>query len=296
MESLPDSISKRWPAASPGLLAGESAALARLPIDHGVAPVGIVGGEPVAAARLKVFLASQLASYAEARNEPDSEATSGLAPYLHYGHISVHEIFHRMVRQAGWSPDRLADKATGSREGWWGMSKSAEAFLDQVVTWRELGFNACLHTANYNQYESLPDWAKTTLAKHASDPRPYVYSREAFAAARTGDRLWNAAQRQLLTDGRIHNYLRMLWGKKIVEWTAGPKDALDLMIELNNRFALDGQDPNSYSGIFWILGRYDRPWGPERPIFGFVRYMSSQNTVRKVRVKEYMVRYGTQEP
>jgi deoxyribodipyrimidine photo-lyase len=118
-----------------------------------------------------------------------------------------------------------------------------------------------------------------------------LYTLEDFASAQTHDRLWNAAQRQLVAEGRIHNYLRMLWGKKIVEWTASPQEALSIMVELNNRYALDGRDPNSYSGIFWILGRYDRPWGPERPIFGTVRYMSSENTARKVRVKDYIQRH-----
>jgi len=174
------------------------------------------------------------------------------------------------------------------------MSEPAEAFLDQLVTWRELGFNFCEHRPDYADYQSLPPWAKATLLKHARDKRVHTYTIEEFASARTHDLLWNAAQRQLVTEGHIHNYLRMLWGKKILEWTANPEEALDIMIELNNRYALDGQDPNSYSGIFWILGRYDRPWGPERPIFGTVRYMSSENTARKVRVAEYIRRYSAE--
>jgi deoxyribodipyrimidine photo-lyase len=174
------------------------------------------------------------------------------------------------------------------------MSEAAEAFLDQLVTWREVGFNFCAHRPDYDEYLSLPDWAKATLAKHAADDRPHAYSLDEFASARTHDRLWNAAQGQLLTEGHIHNYLRMLWGKKILEWTTRPQEALDIMVELNNRFALDGQDPNSYSGICWVLGRYDRPWGPARPIFGTVRYMSSENTARKVRVKEYLQRNSTE--
>ena len=117
-----------------------------------------------------------------------------------------------------------------------------------------------------------------------------MHTLDQFAASATHDQLWNAAQRQLLVEGRIHNYLRMLWGKKILEWTASPREALDVMIALNDRYALDGRDPNSYSGIGWVLGRYDRPW-PVRPIFGGVRYMSSANTARKLRVKEYLRRY-----
>ena len=122
-----------------------------------------------------------------------------------------------------------------------------------------------------------------------------MYSLPEFEAAATHDELWNAAQRQLTREGRIHNYLRMLWGKKILEWSASPREALDVMIELNNKYALDGRNPNSYSGIFWVLGRYDRAWGPERPIFGKVRYMSSDNTARKVQVKSYIAAYSSND-
>jgi deoxyribodipyrimidine photo-lyase len=292
LNSLPTAITCQWPAASARLLSGETAVLAALPIDHNVPAAPTVGGPAAAHARWKTFLAKKLASYCEARNQPEAEATSGLAPYLHFGHISAHEMFHSLARREEWSPGRLAEKANGSREGWWGMSESAEAFLDQLVTWRELGFNFCARQPDYDDYESLAPWAKATLGKHAADNRAHVYTLEDFAAARTHDRLWNAAQRQLIAEGQIHNYLRMLWGKKILEWTASPQEALDTMVELNNRYALDGQDPNSYSGIFWILGRYDRPWGPERPIFGTVRYMSSENTARKVRVRDYIQRYS----
>ena len=139
-----------------------------------------------------------------------------------------------------------------------------------------------------------PRGALATLKKHAKDKRAYRYTMEEFASARTHDPLWNAAQRQLLDEGLIHNYLRMLWGKKILEWSANPPEALEIMLELNNRYALDGQDPNSYSGIFWILGRYDRPWGPERPIFGTIRYMSSENTAHKVRVRDYIRRHSAE--
>ncbi len=181
----------------------------------------------------------------------------------------------------------MANAAAGG-----GMSEPAEAFLDQFITWRELGYNFSSQREDYDQYDSLPDWAKKTLAKHARDHRPTVYSHDEFAAAATHDPLWNAAQRQLLSEGRLHNYLRMLWGKKILEWSPTPEEALATMIELNNKYAIDGRNPNSYSGIFWILGRFDRPWGPERPIFGTVRYMSSDNTARKFDVRPYLAKYG----
>jgi deoxyribodipyrimidine photo-lyase len=172
------------------------------------------------------------------------------------------------------------------------MSREAEAFLDELVTWRELGYNRCCLTDDYGRYESLPKWALETLAEHADDRREHLYTLDEFETAATHDELWNAAQRQLIREGRLHNYLRMLWGKKILEWSPSPQQALDVLIHLNNKYAVDGRDPNSYSGIFWVLGRYDRAWGPERAVFGKVRYMSSENTRRKLRLREYLERYG----
>jgi deoxyribodipyrimidine photo-lyase len=196
------------------------------------------------------------------------------------------------MRRAGWSPERVSAKVTGSSHDWWGVDGAVESFLDELITWRELGYNMCSRTTDYDGYDSLPAWARQTLAKHADDPREHVYTLDDFESAATHDPLWNAAQRQLVREGRIHNYLRMLWGKKILEWSSSPQAALETLIELNNKYALDGRNPNSYSGIFWLLGRYDRAWGPERPVFGTIRYMSSENTARKVRVKDYLRRYG----
>jgi deoxyribodipyrimidine photo-lyase len=186
----------------------------------------------------------------------------------------------------------MHQKATGKREGWWNAGPDVEAFLDQLITWRELGFNMCAHNSAYDSFKSLPDWAIQTLTAHKGDPRPVKYKSRQFEDAATDDELWNAAQTQLREEGRIHNYLRMLWGKKILEWSRTPEEALQTMIDLNNKYALDGRDPNSYTGIFWVLGRYDRPWFPERPIFGTVRYMSSANTARKMNVRDYLRRYS----
>ena len=174
------------------------------------------------------------------------------------------------------------------------MSEPAEGFLDELVTWREIGFNMCWQCPDYDKYESLPPWARETLAEHADDRRPYVYSHEQLESAATHDRLCNAAQTQIRVEGKMHNYLRMLWGKKILEWTASPREALAVMIELNNRLAIDGRDPNSYSGIFWTLGRFDHAWGPERAIFGTVRYMSSDATKKKLELAAYLRRWGAQ--
>jgi deoxyribodipyrimidine photo-lyase len=287
---LPRGVASRWPAASPALLAGDARALAALPIDHAVRPAPLRGGSAVARKGLRGFLRERLARYGE-RNHPDEDAASGLSPWLHFGHVSAHEVFARLARHEGWKESRLG-KATGSRAGFWGMSPEAQAFLDELVTWRELGFNMVAKRPDCDRYDSLPRWALDTLAKHARDRREHRYPLADLAAARTHDPLWNAAQRQLLAEGRIHNYLRMLWGKKILEWSRSPREALAAMLELNDRFALDGRDPNSVSGIFWVLGRYDRPWGPERPIFGTVRYMSSENTLRKLRAREYLRRWS----
>jgi deoxyribodipyrimidine photo-lyase len=292
LRGLPRAVMTRWPPATAALLGGEAAALAGLPIDHAVRAVETHGGTTAGRRVLTRFLKDRLPRYLQDRNQPEVEATSGLSPYLHFGHVSAHEVFTRLAHQEDWSPDDLAAKATGSRSGWWGLSGPAEAFLDQLVTWRELGFNTCAHRAGYDRFDSLPAWALGTLARHARDPRPALYSPRQLEHAGTHDPLWNAGQVQLAREGRLHNYVRMLWGKKILEWSRRPEDALAVMLELNDRYALDGRDPNSISGIFWVLGRYDRPWGPERPVFGTVRYMSSENTARKVRVREYIRRYA----
>jgi deoxyribodipyrimidine photo-lyase len=267
--------------------------MAKIPIDHSVAMVNQRGGLSAARRKLQHFLNMRLANYSEAARDPDASAGSGLSPYLHFGHISSHELFHELMQRERWTPAKLGRSTRGKRQGWWGVGSSAEAWLDQFVTWRELGYNMAAHTADYDCYRSLPAWAQKTLEKHAGDRREHVYTLDEFTQAATHDRLWNAAQTQLVRDGCIHNYMRMLWGKKILEWTNTAQEALAIMVELNNRFALDGRDPNSYSGIFWVLGRYDRPWGPERSIFGTVRYMSSQNTQRKLHVERYLDLFGS---
>jgi deoxyribodipyrimidine photo-lyase len=283
---------QQWPKASAEALSGET--LASLPLDHSIPPVDFEGGFVAAEQRLADFLDGAFSRYAEDRNHPDEGASSGLSPWLHFGHVSTHQIFGEIAANEGWSPDDLSNKANGSREGWWGMSENAEAFLDELVTWREVGFNMCANEPRYDQYESLPEWARKTLEEHESDEREHLYSLEELENAETNDHVWNAAQTELTETGRLHNYLRMLWGKRILEWTPTARDALSIMIELNNKYAVDGRDPNSYSGIFWVLGRYDRAWGPERPIFGKIRYMSSANTVRKLRMSDYLARFGGQ--
>lgn len=291
LQRLPKAVRERWPMTDPAEALASREFLANLPIDHAVAPA-MTGGAKAGADTLKAFIQDRLGRYDADRNQPEEEATSGLSAYLHFGHVSAHEAFDAVVDTTGWTPENVSSKSDGSSRGWWGLDENAESFLDELITWRELGYNMCALRGDYDQYESLPAWAQQTLEEHATDPRPHVYSLEEFENAATHDELWNAAQRQLVRDGIIHNYLRMLWGKKIIHWTESPRVALDVMVHLNNKYAVDGRDPNSYSGIFWTLGRYDRPWGPERPVFGKVRYMSCDNTHRKLRVSQYIDKYS----
>jgi deoxyribodipyrimidine photo-lyase len=296
---LPREVRERLPAqdahrADDDTLSKSTSLIARLPIDHRVAPSPVfTGGTLEARARLTRFLDDGLlARYAEERSHPDLDIATGLSPYLHFGHISAHEIFRRVGERELFNPAQVK-YAKGARHGFYGLSASTESFLDQIVTWRELGAQTAEFLPGYDTYDALPRWARATLDEHASDPRAHVYDEETLAAGRTHDPVWNAAARQLLTTGIIHNALRMLWGKKILEWTRSPRDALATLIELNNRYALDGRNPNSYAGIFWTLGRYDRPWGPVRPIFGSIRYMSSENSARKWKLKETVARFTT---
>jgi deoxyribodipyrimidine photo-lyase len=272
-----------WPIGIPDTLDG-------LPLDPGVAEVALRGGPVAAASRAHGFLDERLAAYGD-RNHPDAAAASGLSPYLHFGHIGAHALLAPLLAEhlERWVPPR----ATGSRAGWWGLGAPQEAWIDQLVTWRELGAGFCHHFRDASLYSlaALPDWAQRTLADHAHDPRDLVPF-DQLEAACSPDPLWNAAQRELRETGVMHNYLRMLWGKRVLEWSESPAQALARLVHLNDRWALDGRDPNSVSGILWTFGRFDRAWGPERPIFGKVRYMTSASTRRKLRLRAYLTRWG----
>ena len=281
----------RWPKASPATLSAHPAALATLPVDHSVPPTAFRGGSRAARARLESFVTQKLARYLGDRNEPELDGTSTLSPYLHFGHLSAHEVFSRIASAEGWSPGLLDGPRGGKREGYWHLSAPAEAFLDQVITWRELAYQAARH-GKVHDYPALPAWARASLEKHLKDPRPHRYTREELEAGRTHDALWNAAQMQLVRDGWFHGYLRMLWGKRILEWSDSPAQALTTMEALMDKHSLDGRNPASGMGYAWVLGRFDRPWGPERKIFGAVRYMSSENTARKFSVDRYVQKYA----
>jgi deoxyribodipyrimidine photo-lyase len=301
-----------------------SATVAHLDVDPSVAPVAATAGGTVAGqARLRHFLAVGLPRYAQQRNlpnDPAQGAASGLSPYLRWGHISVQEVVEAVLGP-NWSTAELNMAASGRREGFFCPNANVNAFLDELLIWRDVGYvwhrffrEQVLHgqpggTHSWHHGPQpphfhfarwdfspqpqdplalvLPSWAYSTLQRHASDRRQHCYSLEQFEAADTHDPLWNAAQQELRLTGRIHNYLRMLWGKKVLEWSATPQQAYYILEHLNNKYALDGRDPNSYTGILWCFGLFDRPWAPERPIYGVVRYMSSDNTARKFPLQGY---------
>jgi len=238
-------------------------------IDHSVRPVpSFRGGAAEASRHLRRFLRSRLRRYAAAKNNPAAHTTSDLSPYLHHGHISSLHV------------------ALAARDYATQHQLVAEEFLEELLVRRELAFN---FTASRSEFTlgALPDWARTTLQKHRRDKRKPIYTREQFEAAATADDLWNAAQSELLLRGKIHGYYRMYWGKKIIEWSPSPEEALDTMLHLNDRYCLDGQDPNAYANILWCFGLHDRPWS-ERPIFGTVRYMSRAGMERKTDVGAYL--------
>jgi deoxyribodipyrimidine photo-lyase len=289
LRSLPARVATRWPRANARLLEGDARRLARLPIDREPRAAPFRGGTRAANLLLRHFVSRRLATYAETRDHPDADGTSRLSPYLHFGHISAHQIYSAVMEWKRQAPSRA--RTAGEIAAARAATRSADAFLDQLVTWRELAFNTAARAPDYHRYQSLPAWARATLDKHRRDLRPHRYTRARLERARTHDAVWNAAQRQLLREGWFHNRLRMLWGKKILEWSRTPEQALETIIELMNRWSLDGRDPNSYAGAFWIFGRYDRPW-PERPVFGTVRAMSSERLRSKVELEKYLVKYG----
>lgn len=289
---IPESALEKWPHAG-WRLQDRHKFTSRLPIEQSIDKLGISGTRQAGRERMLTFIHEELHRYDADRNHPDEDKTSKLSPWLHFGKISAYEVVKEIFDQfpSGWHLDDLEEQK-GKRRGFFNADASTEGFLDEIITWREVGFHFCHHVPNYDQYETLPEWAKETLDEHSKDERSHIYSYEELAHAQTHDEVWNAAQNQLRSEGRIHNYLRMLWGKKVLEWTPDPQTALQYLIDLNNWYAIDGRDPNSYSGIFWIFGRFDRPWGPERPIFGKVRYMTSKSAKSKIRLKNYLQRYG----
>jgi deoxyribodipyrimidine photo-lyase len=265
-----------------------------LPLDRTVPEVpGIVGGSRAGKARLREFLKKRLRGYAEERSSPtapEAGHASGLSPYLHFGHIAIEEVVEAVLANTGdFRPEDLRVHNRGKREGYFSDDADVNSFLDEALTWRDVGFQwhwtRRADTASLER--ALPGWALASLGAHAGDTRSHLYARDEWEAGATHDPLWNAAQRELVATGTIQNYLRMLWGKKVIEWSRTPAEAYETLVHLNNKYALDGRDPNSYTGILWCFGLFDRPWAPARPALGVLRYMSSENTTRKFKLGPY---------
>ncbi|MDP4006798.1 deoxyribodipyrimidine photo-lyase [Methylobacterium sp. NEAU K] len=246
------------------------AVLAGMSLDRAVGPVKrFVGGETQARKRLKAFLKDGLAGYGAGRNKPEAAAASHMSPYLHFGQISPVEI------------------ALAVREAKGGDDDDRGAYLEELIVRRELAMNHVFYTDGYDDYDkALPDWARKTLAEQAKDERPHRYSEAQLAAGETHDQYWNAAMREMRETGYMHNQLRMYWGKKILEWSPTPKAAFERTLRLNNRYFLDGRDPNSFTNVAWVFGLHDRPW-QRRPVFGTVRYQS-ENSLKKFDAKAYV--------
>ncbi|HEY0929110.1 MAG TPA: deoxyribodipyrimidine photo-lyase [Gemmatimonas sp.] len=248
-------------------------AVAACEIDQHVRAVPLAGGSRAADARWTQFLHDGLRQYDERRNEAsDDDGTSRLSPYLHFGQISS----ARVVREA--------------QAGGVGAA-NLDAFVQQITTWRELSYNWCVRTPNFDQIAALPAWVQRTMQEHEHDPRPVLYSLEQLERAQTGDRLWNAAQTELVQQGIIHNYPRMLWGKTVLLWTHTYEEARNWLFHLNDKYALDGRDANSVGGIMWCLGLWDRPWG-NKPIWGGLRPMATARAKTKFDVEGYIARVG----
>ena len=232
-------------------------------------PFLYVSGSKAAQNQLNHFIEHKLPDYANDRNDPNKGKTSELSVYLHFGQISA---------------QRVALSVMASEVS----QENKDAFLEELIVRKELADNYCLYEENYDNFEGLHPWAKTTLTFHEHDSRDYLYPIEAFEQAKTHDPLWNAAQIELLNRGSIHGYMRMYWGKKILEWTRSPQEAIQIAIYLNDTYALDGRDPNGYVGILWCIGGlHDRAWA-ERNTYGKIRYMNASGASRKFDVNHYI--------
>jgi deoxyribodipyrimidine photo-lyase len=239
-------------------------------IDHSVKPSPVYhGGEEAGRSRLSYFADNLLSNYEITRNKPDLDGSSRLSAYLHFGFLSVNQIVEEVYKH------KETPKA------------SRDAYLEELIVRRELSYNFTRFNPNYDSLECLPNWTKETMRAHADDKRELTYSLKELEAAQTHDPLWNAAQKEMLYTGGMHNYIRMLWGKNVIGWSRTYEEAFAALEHLNNKYCLDGRNPNSYAGIMWCFGKHDRPWF-ERPVFGTIRYMASHSTGKKFDSKKYI--------
>ncbi len=241
------------------------------PADGAIQPVSTFRGGTAEAFRvLSRFVSERLKGYAVNRNRPELDGTSRISPYLHFGQIGPHTV--ALVVKGAEAP-----------------REDRDAFLEEMIVRRELAINFVRFNRDYDRLESCEPWALRTLKEHRRDEREYLYSERQLENAETHDPLWNAAEKQMVVGGWMHGYLRMYWAKKIIEWTRSPDEAYDIAVNLNDRYELDGRDPNGYAGIAWAIGgKHDRAWGPERPVYGKIRYMSYASTSRKFDCKAYI--------
>ncbi len=263
-----------------GSLTPSPALLAQLSIDRSVPPAAdLRGGTTQALRALRRFISGGLNGYAQRRNHPEVDGTSRLSPYLHFGQIGPHTVALAAIASDAPRSDR-------------------DAFVEELVVRRELAINFVKYNPNYDRLAGCEPWALRTLEQHRHDPRPYQYSMAQLERGATHDPLWNAAQRQMVVSGWMHGYVRMYWAKKILEWSPAAARAFQIALHLNDRYELDGRDPNGYAGIAWAIGgKHDRAWGPERPVYGKIRYMSYDSTSRKFDSRAYISRWaGWKEP
>jgi deoxyribodipyrimidine photo-lyase len=244
--------------------------LSMLDIDRSVGEsTHFLGGTSEARKRLRTFRNRGLVDYSQAKNDPAEPRCSGLSPYLHFGQISPVEAALKVARTENCA---VADR---------------EAFLEQLIVRRELAINYVLHQPRYDKYAALPEWTRRTLREHGDDARPFQYTLRALESAATHDPYWNAAMKEMVKTGYMHNYMRMYWGKKVIEWSATPERAYRHILTLNNKYFIDGRDPNSFTSVAWLFGLHDRPW-TERAVFGKIRYMNAAGLERKFDIRRYV--------
>jgi len=266
----------------PGFSLAEDITAGFTKLDRSVGPVdSFTGGTHAAMKRLEEFVRLELKDYDEKRNHPEARGTSRLSPYLHFGNIGPLTVALAVEEAA---KEGVVSDSTRAR------------FLEQVIGWRELAVLFVRHEPNYDNWDCAAPWARKSLTEHAGDPRPHRYALKQLERGDTGDELWNAAQREMVETGWMHNYMRMYWAKKILEWAPEPATAFEWAVTLNDRYELDGRDPNGYAGVAWaIVGRHDRPWF-NRPVFGLVRTMMASSTAKKFDSAAYIRRHGGGEP
>jgi deoxyribodipyrimidine photo-lyase len=229
-------------------------------------------GETEAFKTLNHFLKNKFENYHDLRNDPTKDYQSNLSPYLHFGQISAQRIAH-------------------DTEKFKGNPESKKVFLEELIVRRELSDNFCYFNINYDSFDGFHDWAKKSLNEHRKDEREFIYTLKQFESANTHEDLWNAAQKELISTGKMHGYMRMYWAKKILEWSTSPEEALRIAVYLNDKYELDGRDPNGYTGIAWSIGGvHDRAWF-ERPVYGKIRYMNRNGAANKFDVNTYIKKY-----